>query len=221
VILAGERRRSVCSSVLDPLLIGATRDTEPTIRITAQACGCVGALRSRGSFLLLLDPSRQVRDIEGNDLATTRNLFLEGVHRASQQIGTQPTIKPVELLATPEARRDRVRDVEAVGLGEIEGKMEAQFDDEQRVCDENVASWGGGEEALADADEEGFEGSSFGMAGPASWGWLGFPWLDDGPIECGETSAGVGDNGILIEQNGESELVKDGRSRDQSMGLLV
>jgi len=201
--------------------MGATRDTEPTIRITAQACGCVGALRYRGSFILLLNPGGDVRDVEGNDLAKTRNLFLEGVNSASQQIGKQPAIELVELLAKPEARRESVLDVEAVGLGEIEDKMEAQFDDEQRVCDEKVASLGGGDEALADADEEGFEGSSFGMAGAASWRLLAFPLLDDGPIECGEKSAVVGDNGIMIEQSGESGLVKDARSRYQSMGLLL
>jgi len=221
LILAGGRRRSIPSSVLGPFLRGATRDTEPAIGITAQTCGGVGALRSRGSFLLLLDPGRQVRDVEGHDLAETRNLFLEGVNRASQQIGEEPAIELAQFLTQPEAGGESLLPVEAVRLGEIEDEMEAQFHDEQRVCDENVASWSGGEEALADADEEGFERSRFGMGRPTSWGWLGFPSFDDSPVKRREEGASIKNNGILIEHGSTRRRVKNARGRDQSTELLV
>ena len=106
-------------------------------------------------------------------------------------------------------------------MGEIEHKVKTQFKHEQRVSEKKLTKLSGGDEAFADTDQEGFHVSGFGMGWPSTQGLPGFPLLDDGPIKRGEKGPIVGDDGIMIEQFGQGGLVKDVRSRYQSMGLLL
>jgi hypothetical protein len=78
-----------------------------------------------------------------------------------------------------------------------------------------------GEQPFTNADEKGFERGGIRVSRATTGGWSGFPALNNGPIERGEKGARAGDKGILFEPFGKGRLVKDVRSRYQSMGLLL
>ncbi|HEY1353317.1 MAG TPA: hypothetical protein VGF67_27220 [Ktedonobacteraceae bacterium] len=78
----------------------------------------------------------------------------------------------MQLVAEPLSGRQDLFDIETRGVGEIENEMEAEFDDEQRVLEEKRAQWRGGDQAITDANEEGFEGGRLRMRRATTFGLL-------------------------------------------------
>ena len=205
---------------ISEFFVGAARDAELAIRITSQASGLVVALGHISPFVLLLHPGVEMLDVEGNDLTESGDLGLQRLNGTIQQVGEQAPIERAQLGGEPLAAGQGFLDIEAERFGEIEHEMEAQLKHEQGVGEKKLAELSSGDQPFADADEEGFEGGSFGMGRPTTRGVSGLPSRDSGPIESGEKGVIVGDDGIMSEERGKGGLVKDAGSRYQSTGLL-
>ena len=88
------------------------------------------------------------------------------------------------------------------------------------MLQEKLAQLGGVTQAVLDADQEGFEISTFGMSRPPARGTRSRPSLNHRPIEAGKEGSRVGDQRIGIKQSGDERLVKEVRSGSQSRELL-
>lgn len=152
--------------------------------------------------------------VEGDDFTKSRDLFFEIPHRGSQKCLEQVGIEGAQFLTEPKAARQGLFGIKAIRRVLVKCEMKAQFEDEQRVLEQEATQLAGVDHAFANADEEGFEVDDFGMTmGATISRAAGLPLLDNGPIKQREESAVLLHNGIMLKQSGESRLVKEKRRR--------
>src|SRR5205085_11425971 len=111
--------------------------------------------------------------------------------------------------------------IKAIGSVGIEHEVEAQFDDQQGMLEQEAAQLAGVDEAFILADEKGFEVGAFGM-GRAAWARaLSLEVLNEGPVEEGKEGPILGDDGIMVKHGGHRGLVKDRGSGYHHKQLLL
>lgn len=119
---------------------------------------------------MLLDPGRAVLDIERDDLAETRDLVLERLDGSIEQIREQAAVERAQRCCEPLPSGQGLLEIEAEGLGKIEDKVQAEFEHEPRMVKEKLAELSGVNQAIAAADEKGFQVGGFGVSRPTARG---------------------------------------------------
>jgi hypothetical protein len=202
-------------------LVGATLHAQRAIGIALWLTGVVGAIFDGGALIVFLHPGGEVRDIKGNGFAQTRNLFLERAHSRGQEGIQERAVAGAQCLAEPVLARQGVFDIKAVGLAGIKHEAKAQCENQQGMASQKAAQLCGGKHAFADANEKSFEGGGFWMRRAPASRTLGLPLFNDRPIEEGEEGPRVQNEWVMIKQGSDGGLVKEGRCRYQSTGLLL
>jgi len=210
-----------CCRAIGWFLVGATLHAQRAIGIALWLTGVVGAICDGGALMVFVHPGGEVRDIKGNGFAQTRNLFLERAHRRGQEGIQERAVAGAQCLAEPGLARQGVFDITAGGLAGITHEAKAQCENQQGMASQQAAQVCGGKHAFADAHEKSVEGGGFWMRRAPASRTLGLPWFHDRPIEEGEEGPRVQNEWVMITQGSDGGLVKEGRCRYQSTGLLL
>ncbi|HEY1349812.1 MAG TPA: hypothetical protein VGF67_09330 [Ktedonobacteraceae bacterium] len=191
-------------------LVGAALDAQAAIGIAFGLAGFVIAVFDIGPFIVLLHPGVDVFHIEGHCFAQTRDFVLESMHSGLEERLEQAAIEGAQFLTEPVLARQGLLDIEAVGLSGIKNEVKAEFDHQQGMAHQEAAQLRRVKHTFADADEEGFQVSTFGMSRASASRAVRFPLVDDGPIEQSEEGAIVQVEWIVIKQSSDGRLVKKG-----------
>ena len=157
------------------LLVGTLLDAKFALRITSQPLDFVIAVFDIDPLIVLFHPGVDVFHIKRDDLAQARDLLLQIMDGGLEKRLQEAMIEMVLLVAQPPIAGNGARDIEAIGLAEIEVGTKAQFEHQEGMIQQVGAAARRAQQMFVDADERGFEVGTLGMAGTA-WaarlGWI-------------------------------------------------
>jgi len=153
------------SRPIGEFLGGAALDTQSALRVTTCSSVFLRAIRDGGAFVAFFHPGREMRDIEGTNLAQSGDLVLQGVDGASKQCGQQTRVQVMQFLGEPRTARQGALDIKARRLRRVKNQMRNEFHDEQRMLEHKGGASGRVREMVTETQKEGFEIGGFWVRG--------------------------------------------------------
>ena len=126
-------------------------DVEATVGAIRQDPGLYAAVRNVEAVIVFADPGVDMFDVEGDSFAEIRDFLLKSDNGGLKKQMLKRGIEGVELMVEPETRRKRFVGIEAIGSERIDDEKEAEFDDEERMFEQERSKLCGVGETFANA----------------------------------------------------------------------